>query len=74
MKFELCYPEWKENALTFSYDDGQIYDRRLVGIFNKYGLKATFHLNSGTLGGEEYITPEEVASLYIRLILQRNVS
>lgn len=64
MKFELCYPEWKEKALTFSYDDGQIYDRRLVDIFNKYGMKATFHLNSGTLGKEEFVTVEEVASLY----------
>lgn len=64
MRFELCYPEWKEKALIFSYDDGTIYDRRLVDIFNKYGLKATFHLNSGKLGMELVVTPEEVSSLY----------
>lgn len=46
MKFELCYPHWKEKAVTFSYDDGQIYDRRLVEIFDRYGLKA----NSGRTG------------------------
>lgn len=64
MKFELYYPQWKEKALTFSYDDGQIYDRRLVELFNRYQLKATFHLNSGMLGQEGYVTKEELASLY----------
>lgn len=34
-------------VLTLSYDDGVEQDRRLVDIFNKYGLKATFNLNSG---------------------------
>ena len=40
----------KMKALTFSYDDGVVQDRRLIEIFNKYGLKATFNLNSGLLG------------------------
>lgn len=39
----------KMKALTFSYDDGVTQDRRLVGLFNKYNLKATFNLNSGLL-------------------------
>lgn len=62
------YPQGKEKALTFSYDDGQEYDRKLVAILNRYHLKGTFHLNSGTLGGstgqEDFIKPEEVAELY----------
>ena len=37
-------------ALTFSYDDGALQDAKLVEIFNKYRLKATFNLNSETLG------------------------
>ncbi len=41
----------KKKAVTFSYDDGVVYDRRLVGIFNKYGLKCTFNLNSGIMTG-----------------------
>lgn len=36
-------------AVTFSYDDGVLQDRRLVEIFNRYGLKATFNLNAGQL-------------------------
>lgn len=34
-------------AVTFSYDDGVLQDERLVAIFNRYGLKATFNVNSG---------------------------
>lgn len=40
----------KRKALTFSYDDGVLQDERLIRIFNKYGLKATFNLNSELLG------------------------
>lgn len=30
-----------------SFDDGTVWDRRFVALLNKYGMKATFHLNSG---------------------------
>ena len=33
-----------KKAVTFSYDDGVIYDERLIEIFDKYGLKGTFNL------------------------------
>lgn len=39
----------KEKVVTFSFDDGNIDDRPLVDIMNKYGLKGTFNLNSGLL-------------------------
>ena len=45
----MCFPQWKEKALTFSYDDGNIKDRDLVELFNKYGVKGTFNLNSSRL-------------------------
>ena len=64
MKFELYYPEWKDKALTFSYDDGQIHDRRLVELLNKYQLKGTFNLNSGTLDQDGFITSAELPLLY----------
>lgn len=67
-QFYICYPEGKFKALTFSYDDGRVEDRRLVEIFNRNGLKATFHLNSGLFGvprpGEERIDPTEISTLY----------
>ena len=62
--------------LTFSFDDGVTQDRRLVELFNKYGLKGTFNLNSGYFGlksvletpsfkvGYDRIEPEELRELY----------
>ncbi|MBE6629249.1 MAG: polysaccharide deacetylase [Ruminococcaceae bacterium] len=38
--------------LTFSYDDGTTQDIRLAALFHKYGMKATFNVNSGLLGTE----------------------
>ncbi len=64
MSYKTYYPGGRKKALTFSYDDGQIFDRRLVGIFNKYCMKGTFHLNSGTLGKEGYVAEQEVKELY----------
>lgn len=62
------FPEGKQKALTFSYDDGQIHDRRLVDIFNRHGLKGTFHINSGTLAQDRqhdtFIAADEVAELF----------
>lgn len=40
----------KNKFITFSYDDGVTQDKRLVDIFNKYNLKATFNINSELLG------------------------
>lgn len=39
--------------LTFSYDDGTKQDIRLAALFHKYGMKATFNLNSGLFGREK---------------------
>lgn len=36
----------KSKAVTFSYDDGVKADARLIEIFNRYGMKAAFNLNS----------------------------
>lgn len=66
----------KRKALTFSYDDGTIHDRKLVSLMNRYGMKGTFNLNSGTFGKKETkvvngietdfsrIEAEEVKALY----------
>lgn len=40
----------KKKAITFSYDDGVVQDRRLIELLDKYGLKATFNLNSEWFG------------------------
>lgn len=58
------FKDGKRHCLTFSYDDGTIHDERLVEIFNRYGVKGTFHLNSGLLGEKGYIRPGQVHDLY----------
>ena len=34
-------------SFVFAIDDGTVFDKKTVAIFNKYGIKATFNLNSG---------------------------
>ena len=45
-KIYKAFPGGKHKVLTMSYDDGKIADRRLVEIFNRYGIRGTFNLNS----------------------------
>lgn len=66
----------KKKAITFSYDDGVTYDKRLIEMFDYYGLKCTFNLNSELYGNDDYVEregvwfhhtrwqPEEAAELY----------
>lgn len=72
MKEYICFPDFKQKAVTLSYDDGVRQDKRLISIMQKYGLKGTFNLN-GALFAENYdgetekgrMTKEEAVALYI---------
>lgn len=59
-----CFPGGKHKVLTMSYDDGKAADRRLVEIFNRHGIKGTFHLNAGLLGTGDRIPADEIKALY----------
>ena len=50
--FHVRYPGGLSKAVTFSYDDGVEQDIRLVEIFDKYGLKGTFNINTGSFAPE----------------------
>ena len=50
----------KKKILTFSYDDGVTQDVRLIELFNKYHMKATFNLNSGLLGNDNELIRDGV--------------
>jgi len=70
-KLIFSWPNGKAGALTTSWDDGTVHDRRLVAIFNKYGIKGTFNLNSGFLtpkahsfNKRNYISAKEVNRLF----------
>ena len=47
------WPGFLRKAVTLSYDDGVIYDRRLIEIMDKHGLKGTFNINSGMFATDE---------------------
>ena len=63
--------------ITFSFDDGTVQDRETVRLFNKYGIHATFNLNSGLFGNAHSIprynkmvdhtelTAEQAKELYV---------
>lgn len=65
MSFEhLLFPNFKKKALTLSYDDGVLFDKRLIEIMKKNGVRGTFNLNSGLLGSERF-KPEQYKEIYL---------
>lgn len=56
----------KRKALTFSYDDGVTQDIRLIELFNKYGMKAAFNLNSELLGRDGELLREGVVVSHVK--------
>ena len=63
----LRFPNFRQKALTLSYDDGVTADKKLIDIMSKHGLKGTFNINSGkfaTEGGGFRLTQEEAVALY----------
>ena len=70
-RMTFSWPDGKAGAVTTSWDDGTTFDRQLIQVLNKHGLKGTFNLNSAYLGfsaarsgWKDYVQPEEVATLY----------
>lgn len=54
----------KLKALSFTFDDGLYDDIRLVELFNRYNLKATFNINSGLFDAPNHLSASEIVSLY----------
>lgn len=68
MNLEMRFPGGKQKTLTFSYDDGAVFDKRLSDIFTSRGLKATFNINSSRFNGsdgKDYLTWEQAKQCYI---------
>lgn len=65
-----------KKAVTFSYDDGVVQDVKMVDLMAKYGIKATFNINSELLGQGGFlrfpdaclchykVKPEDVRDIY----------
>ena len=63
----LRFPQFKDKAVTLSYDDGMTFDEKLISIIDKYGLKCTFNINSGLFAdseGKRRLTKENAYKLY----------
>ncbi len=62
----LRWPQGKLKAVTFSYDDGQVFDKRTVEVMNKYGIKGTFNLNTreSDIGNPNRVQPSEFKEVY----------
>ena len=62
----LRFPGFKDKAVTLSYYDSPVYDKKLIEIMDKHGLKGTFNINSGRFvnPGKVYLTKEEAIELY----------
>ena len=54
------YPGGRAKAVTFSYDDGILSDKRLAELFDKYGMKATFNFTC-----KFRFTDEELQSIFL---------
>ena len=50
----------------FSIDDGTIYDRNVIEIFNRYHIKGTFNLNSGLDGFVWYLNGRPIERLHLK--------
>lgn len=58
------YPQGKQKAVTFSYDDGVKQDKRLAEIFDKYGMKGTFNFNCECTRAENF-SREEIKEYFL---------
>lgn len=60
------FPNFRRKALTLSYDDGVVYDEKLIRIMDKYGLKGTFNINSGLFSedGQRRMTKQQALEIY----------
>lgn len=59
-----------DKIFLISFDDGTVWDGRFVELLNKYGMKATFNLNSGL---EEFVWHYEDRFPVRRQILSETV-
>lgn len=59
------FPEGRSLALTFSYDDGNNADKKLLDILTDHKMKGTFNLNASTLHNPGKIQADEIKPLII---------
>lgn len=61
------FPDGLCKAAVFSYDDGVAADRRLLNVFDRYGVKGTFNFNSALFDAQDWnnrLNEDELYSLF----------
>ena len=54
----------KQKAVTLSYDDGVVQDIRLIDLLDRYGLKATFNLNTDLFDRPGRLPRRDLTAVY----------
>lgn len=57
------FPNGKPKAVTFSYDDGAVFDKKLIKIIDKYGIKCTFNIPSAWIGAQDRLSADDIKTL-----------
>lgn len=60
------YPGGRRRIVTFSYDDGAPQDERLIALFDRAGVRATFHLNGMNYRGMDASARAAVRARYAK--------
>ncbi len=63
--FYVRFPEGRERAVTFSYDDGCPQDMRLSDILTKHSLKGTFNICGDGLKGDKTLSAETMKKYFL---------
>lgn len=58
------YKDGKQKALSFSFDDGNTQDIRLIALLNRYSLKATFNLTGGNCKNDCFVKRENGKNMW----------
>ena len=64
------FPGGRKKAFTLSSDDGITQDIRLTELMRKYGIKGTFHLNSGLMGDRDWLIQPGIDVSHYKLVRQ----
>lgn len=57
------FPNGKPKAVTFSYDDAPVCDKKFIEIIDKYGIKCTFNIPSAWIGLQDHLSADEIKTL-----------
>lgn len=61
MKYRFMrFPGGKYKAVTLTYDDGTVHDKRMAAILDRYGMKCTFNIGGTNMGTPNHMTAEDV--------------